>query len=667
MKLRGWITASAVLISGIANAQSDCSGTENKKAEKLYHKSLDKKKYTRKERAEFLRESIELDSSYVDALFSYTDIVIKKRLKDGESFANYEYELKLVIEECSDAYASPYFYLGIIKLKQKDYSAAAHYFDSFLKFPTEDRTKLDKKYSTQVPVAEQGLKDALFFKESYANPKPFKPVLITPISTLEKDEYLPAISPDNEVIYFTRKTEFKTKDMSALVKEEKKQFEEIFVSAPLKDLMPTSVGEPMPSPFNSNTSYNYGGATISADGKELYYTVCKYESSGINCDIYGSKFITTDESGNGSWTKPQNLGPNINGRRSWEAQPSLSSDGQMLLFATLRDESAYVDIYVSNRMRNGQWGPAKPIGAPINTEKGDKSPFFHSDSRTLYFASEGHTNFGGYDVFYCKLKPNGTWTEPENIGYPINNENDQHGFVISADGNNVYYGDKMPNGKYGIYSFNLYEEAQPEKVVVLKGKVEADENVDLSKAKIEVYLPNEEKTQTVEVDAKTGEYTAIVNVKNEESLVITTVADDIAYNNTMVEITEETFTKPKPIEVKQAKVGGVYTLESLNYKTNSAELTASSQKVLKSFIVYLKSHPEIRVSIEGHTDNVGAKEANLALSTERAFMVMLFLQENGIAPSRLEFKGWGDAKPITSNSTAAGRATNRRTEFVILK
>lgn len=80
----------------------------------------------------------------------------------------------------------------------------------------------------------------------------------------------------------------------------------------------------------------------------------------------------------------------------------------------------------------------------------------------------------------------------------------------------------------------------------------------------------------------------------------------------------------------------------------------------------MRSNPSVRVSIEGHTDNVGDPTANLTLSTERAFSVMQYLQELGIHGKRLAFKGWGDKKPIASNSTEQGRAKNRRTEFVML-
>ena len=100
--------------------------------------------------------------------------------------------------------------------------------------------------------------------------------------------------------------------------------------------------------------------------------------------------------------------------------------------------------------------------------------------------------------------------------------------------------------------------------------------------------------------------------------------------------------------------------------TAAAELTNESKSTLDAFAAYLRDNPEIKISIEGHTDNLGDEQANLALSTERAFSVMAYLQAHGVYKGRMQFKGWGSAKPIASNTTSSGRAKNRRTEFVIL-
>jgi outer membrane protein OmpA-like peptidoglycan-associated protein len=126
----------------------------------------------------------------------------------------------------------------------------------------------------------------------------------------------------------------------------------------------------------------------------------------------------------------------------------------------------------------------------------------------------------------------------------------------------------------------------------------------------------------------------------------------------------------KPIkinmDVKPIEKGATFNINNINYKTNSADLTDESKRVLEKFAEYLLETKSLNIEIRGHTDNVGVPKANLALSTDRAFTVMDFLLQKDIPKSRLAFKGYGDTKPISDNGTEAGRAKNRRTEFVIL-
>jgi outer membrane protein OmpA-like peptidoglycan-associated protein len=119
--------------------------------------------------------------------------------------------------------------------------------------------------------------------------------------------------------------------------------------------------------------------------------------------------------------------------------------------------------------------------------------------------------------------------------------------------------------------------------------------------------------------------------------------------------------------VDTIKVGQTYTLNNIYYKTNSADLDPSSVEVIAKFAVFLTENPTIKIEVHGHTDNVGDAKSNLALSTDRAFSVRDLLIAKGIDEKRLlNFKGFGASVPIADNSTEAGRAKNRRTEFVII-
>jgi outer membrane protein OmpA-like peptidoglycan-associated protein len=121
------------------------------------------------------------------------------------------------------------------------------------------------------------------------------------------------------------------------------------------------------------------------------------------------------------------------------------------------------------------------------------------------------------------------------------------------------------------------------------------------------------------------------------------------------------------LESKKIESNKAFTLNNIQYNTNSAELTKGSKSILEEFANFLKENSSISIEIRGHTDNVGNPINNMALSTDRAFTVFDFIEKSGIEKSRISFKGYGDTKPIRENTTEQGRTANRRTEFFITK
>jgi lipid-binding SYLF domain-containing protein len=109
---------------------------------------------------------------------------------------------------------------------------------------------------------------------------------------------------------------------------------------------------------------------------------------------------------------------------------------------------------------------------------------------------------------------------------------------------------------------------------------------------------------------------------------------------------------------------GRVTLSNLHFATGKAEITTDSEEVLKNTVAALREHPEWNIRVEGFTDNVGSREANLKLSSARANAVMDWLATNGVDKGRLNAKGYGEARPVAKNSTEEGRARNRRVELV---
>lgn len=657
--------------------EEPCDADIGKKAMKLYEKGSNRKKNDKYKRLKYLKEALELEEDFAAAHFALAEERIRTAKYEGSSFAPAEQNLLAVERICPQFHSDVYYLLAEIYLGRKAWQKAVEYQKKFLAFLSDDEGKFARDYAKKVEEIERDLEYASFYAHAFANPVPFEPDVVQQVSGKDR-EYLPLLTPDNQYLYFTRQSEEKEKVRNTFIVSDEPKYKEEFTVAQRTGKTLFDAGSPMPPPFNQSKNENYGGATISLDNKELFLTVCKRGKGGYkNCDIYTSKYRygynkeTRLEEWH--WSPLENLGENVNTERGWESQPSLSGDGKSLYFATFREDSQQIDIFVSHRDANGNWGPAERLPEPINSEYHDKAPFIHSDSKTLYFASDRPMGFGGYDVYYTKQFGEEDWTTPKNIGYPINSEEDDHGFVVSTDGQQAFFSsDKLADKGNGldIYSFELYKEARPAKVAFLGGTVTDEEGEPVKKGKLEIKNLKTKSIQEVKIDSMDGRYAAIVNLEESEEFVVNLKGgEDIAFESKVInfsDTTEEDVYREIAMKQEKLKVGEAYRLEDIYYETNSADLKPESKVMLQEFSTYLKAHPSIKIAIHGHTDDIGKPEDNLALSTDRAFSVTAYLQELGIDKARLEFKGFGETRPVTSNETPEGRALNRRTEFVIL-
>jgi len=682
------ILIAVVVIKPKTIIAQECDENISEKAVKLVEKAKDRKKYDKTKRLVFLRDALEDEEDYAEANYMLAIETIKTQRSKGGSFSTVTKYLEKVKANCPDFHSDIYYYLGAIYLGQKKFALAVENQQLFLDFISDDEKKFSKKYEQYRVETEDDLKYAKFFAEAYAHPVPFDPTVVRDVSTNEGDEYLPLLTPDNEKLYFTRRWEDNTPDRNSVVNNSHEvRYVEKFSVSNLTSGKFTK-GNEMPEPFNADKKSNYGGVTISLNNRHLYVTICKpyfdkkKQAYLYNCDIYQSNFVFGLNKLKGVeewyWTEPENCGPNINTPTGWESQPSLSADGKHLYFASIREGSQGIDIYRSDKTEEG-WGMSKNVGAPINTKFNDKSPFVHTDSKTLYFSSQGHLGFGGFDIFYARQNDDGSWNEPINIGHPINTDEDEHGFVVSTDGKKVYYSSARIGNvrtRLNILSFDLYKEARPENVVFVKGNVDLTE-ASTSDKRISIENLNSKKAAEFEIDETDGTFAAVIAVKPGDKVVLKVEGEDVAYNARLIEvpdsiIEQEEITKLEPIAqeinvvAKSEEVGESYRLDDIHYETNSADISDRSKVILEDFGEYLKEKTSIKVAIHGHTDNVGVETENLVLSTDRAYSVKAYLEAMGISSARLQFKGFGSSKPMVSNATEEGKIQNRRTEFVLL-
>ncbi|MEO5642867.1 MAG: hypothetical protein ABIQ40_08790 [Bacteroidia bacterium] len=288
-----------------------------------------------------------------------------------------------------------------------------------------------------------------------------------PVNTANA-EYVPVITIDESTLIFTYRGEKSTGGLLDL------KFNPDSTGDYYEDIMVSErVGEhwqnPEPISNNINTKGHDATVALSNDGQILFIFKSTTQDGG---DIFFSTL-----NGN-TWSTPERLGPNINTPKYWEGSCSLSSDGQILYFASDRPGGfGGRDIYISHKQSDGQWGPAENMGPGINTVYNDDSPFIHPDGIKLFFSSEGHTSMGGYDLFYTTFK-NGKWKVSVNLGYPINTPANERFYTLTADGGTGYYSSDQKGGfgQQDIYTVSPGFQGEPPILALVVGFITLDGN-----------------------------------------------------------------------------------------------------------------------------------------------------------------------------------------------
>ena len=545
----------------------DCEVEVPKSIEKIYLKAKNYKKYDYKNRVKFFKETLELEEDCIPCIWGLAKMSFRKKYTNGD-IMDFPKKYFLQLERlCPKFHAGIYYYLSLIYYMEKDDCEAVKYFEKFLEFPTENKKQIAINHKDQKLLVEASLEMSKYFCDFYTNPVPFSPKVLQNISTAERNEILPVISPDNEQIYYTIEYDEYIKGDIAV------HHEQLFANSTRINFRDNfQVGQSLEKPFNLGPKY--GGATLSLNNKEMYICACIPNGGYFNCDIYVSekqkKTITLKREGEDydttflAWSPLKNLGTNINGPQTWEAQPSLSGDGKTLYFASARPGGyGKIDIYYSKRNEDGSWSKAENMGKPVNSSESDKSPFIHTDSRTFYFVSESSDyrwGAGGFDIFYTQQNEETLiWEEPKNIGYPINTEEAEESLIVSVDGHYGYFSSKRKEGLGGkdIFYFEIPEEAKPDKIVLAKGKgsfgTEGGENTKM--------ILRDENGNKKEQDfslGDDGDFIAIVNVEDVKGDALLEIQTEGGAFESLL-ISEEdmgnTVIKQKEIEVKPIEKG----------------------------------------------------------------------------------------------------------------
>ena len=498
-----------------------------------------------------------------------------------------------------------------------------------------------------------------------------------------------------------------------------------------------------------NTEYNDYAPSVSTDGGELIFTSDRpnghtpNEAGSYDKDIYSSS------NSNRKWSKPQQLKGGVNTPED-DISNNLSYDGTKMLLH--RDVDGQLDIFES-KLNGLNWtDPAKlpfQISSPrsndeyaaysedgwsiyfgrdnanrnngfeimyssmqskikknymaaqmisaVNSKFNEGPIYIMLDGQTMYIASQGNGSYGGYDIFVSH-RAQGSWSKPENLGYPINTPYDDFFFSATANGKYAYIASNRAGGKggYDIYKVTFWgEEKQPALATedyllasivnpIKDNSIEATVDVNkksftvfkgktidaLTKKAVEAEIEITDNTtgkliQTFTTNSATGKF--IITLASGKNYGIAVKADGYLFHSENFDIPKGAADNlvNKIIELKNIKVGSKIALRNIFFDTGKSTLRSESNTELDRLVKLMKDVPSLKIEISGHTDNTGSAKLNNSLSQDRAQAVVNYLKGKGISGSRMTAKGYGSSKPIATNKTKAGRQENRRTEFEI--
>lgn len=542
------------------------------------------------------------------------------------------------------------YYLGELYLLEADYLTAAQRFTDYLKSGPQPGITVDR--------ASLGLESCGFALEAMANPVPFEPINLGPAVNSEHSEYYPSITVDEGQLLFTREIPKKGAPDG--------RDEDFYLST-----RPVDAWEAAAPVAEVNTPLREGAPTLAPDGQLMFFTACAvYGDYGPGRDGFGSCDLFVCTRLGGQWTQPQNVGSAVNSR-SWESQPSFSADGRTLYFVRgyrTPNGIGKQDIFYSELQDNGSWSQAKPVPGKVNTPFEEESVLIHPDGETLYFSSNGHPGMGGLDIYVSRKQEDGTWATPENLGYPINTAGSENSLLVSASGKVAFFASDREGGMGGLdlYQFEMPEKARPTPVTYTRGTVLDAGSFKKLGARFELIdLTTGETVVESYSDDRTGAFLVPLPVGRDYGLNVSKAGYLFYSGHFTPEATASG--EPYELEVLLSKIrpDSKATLNNIFFSSGKYDLLPASTTELEKLAEFMRMNPDVSVSIDGHTDNVGSTADNQVLSENRAKAVVEYLVNSGIEAGRLQARGLGETQPVDSNDTERGRARNRRTEFVI--
>lgn len=625
-----------------ASAQHSSFSTSNKKAIKLFQSA--EKSFTLGEFSEaqkLLEASVKKDVKFTEAWLLLGDLYTElgyytKAIK--------VYQEALHLSPSSLSYI--YYLIANLEFMIGNYEIALDQYELFL----------DSENLTDVEIENTKHK----IQKSKAAVQIIQNPLDTKLNRLGNsvnsavDEYINFVDEKTKFLYLTRKEENPNYQLDGNPFKEK-----FYYSSNSGNGWDSLRIYPLPIDKNLNT----GALNFSIDRRQLFFTGCSWPNSFGSCDLFQIQKTGT------TWIKAKNLGSNVNSKY-WDSQAILSSDGKTLYFASKRSGGyGGSDIWKSELKKDGSWEQPINLGDSINTSGNEMAPYIHADTKTFYFSSDGQAGLGGYDLFISRLKDDGSWEEAENLGYPVNSTANEINIFISIDATQAWISSDREDGYGGfdIYEFETKPSIKPAKVVYAKGVVVDQITQKPLHAFVELTdLKQNKSIILLESDSTDGSFFIPIYPGTEYAFNISKngylfYSENYNFKDSLLFASTE-----KIFELTPIQQGNSLVLKNLFFDFDSDMLKSASFPELNLLVLLMQENSEIKISINGHTDSIGNDTYNKSLSERRALAVRNYLIKRNIDASRLFSEGFGSSRPIDSNETLEGRATNRRTEIVIM-
>lgn len=484
---------------------------------------------------------------------------------------------------------------------------------------------------------------------SFAIKKPLGPAINSPY-----DELAPVFSPDGKTLYFCREGHPENTGY-----EKRKDDQDIWMSKKMPDGK-WATAKRLDAVFNS--PYYDFPIGVSGDGSILYIGN-QYRANGVILPgVSRSRFIR------GKWQAPQALQIEDYYNNASLVNYYMAPDENTLLL-NLKREDTYgsMDIYVSFRNENGTWSKPMNLGMDINSGYTEVTPFIASDRKTLYFASDRPKGFGGFDMYYSKRLDDTwkRWSRPKNMGSEINSKGNDISYIIDPTGEYALYSSDTPDEGKNLFMVDLPNEFKPERTTLLEGRVFDDQNKPISARIFYERLSDGKRIGQTESNPESGTFQFIlpqgekygVHAEKENFLSVSRAIDTRETSDRVIKM---------DIGMSPIKKGTRISLNNIFFATGSHKLTKESFGELQRLAKILKENSNMKIEVAGHTDNVGRAKKNQVLSAKRAMAVRNWLIKNGSNPKQITSKGYGQKKPVANNNTIAGRKANRRVEFEII-